>query len=276
MGGAWEIPQDLIVTTCLDRYRLSLPAKETAICRCMSCNSDLKGTRPVPLGQLPSRQGLVPNPDPVAASRDGSPSAVPAGPGLNAGVSVPIAGQHGSKGCVVASPAAGMCQGAGRSAAPWLLHYPMESRAAFLCCEAAPCSPEQQHQSCCWKQPAAAGFHLSLFTAVIAQLGSCCPLVNAEWTQVCAPLVLHHVTDTRITIRAVPAGEMRRLQREAGEREQHSPRSTAGGSPPRSILDFMASASNAAQAQQGQVWVLWSCALAQLPTLMAGCLLREH
>lgn len=56
-------------------------------------------------------------------------------------------------------------------------------------------------------------------------------------------------------------------------REQHSPSSMAGGSPPRSILDFRASAASAGQAQQGQVCVPWSSALAQLPAPMAGYLL---
>ena len=123
VGGAWETSEDVINTTC-QTYKESFcrPWKQ-AFCRCMSCNSDLKGTRPVPLGQLPSRQGLVPNPDPVAASRDGSPSAVPAGPGLNAGVSVPTAGgsmaaqgawwPHQQQECA--------------EAAPWLLHNPVEA-----------------------------------------------------------------------------------------------------------------------------------------------------
>ena len=84
------------------------------------------------------------------------------------------------------------------------------------------------------------------------------------------PLGLHNVTGTGITCCAATTGEMRRLQREAGEREQHSPRSMAGGSPPRSILDFRATASNAGQAQQGQVCMPWTCVLAQLPALIAG------
>ena len=219
----------------------------------------------MPLGQLPSRQGLVPNPDPVAASRDSSPSAVPAGPGLNAGASVLTAGQHGSKGCVVASPAAWRRRPLGCTLAPALPHG---SRAASLCCGAAPCSPEQQHHSCCWKQPAAAHPWLSLpvhsSDCCIARHGcSCCPCASAAWTQFVHPSGPQHATGTRLTRCPATAGEMRRLQREAGEREQHSPRSMAGGSPPRSILDFRASASNAGQAQQGQVCAPWSCALAQ-------------
>ena len=70
---------------------------------------------------------------------------------------------------------------------------------------------------------------------------------------VCAPLGSAMSLIQHITCCAATAGEMRRLQREAGEREQHSPRSMAGGSPPRSILDYKASTSNAKQAQQGQV-----------------------
>ena len=247
----------------------------------MSCNSDLKGTRPVPLGQLPSRQGLVPNPDPVAASRDSSPSAAPAGPGLNAGASVPTAGaawQQGVLGGVTSSRDVLWCTPFSCASA---LALPYGSGAACLCCGAAPCSRARQHHSCCWAQPAAAlSLHVCLFTAVIAassgMAAPAVPLVVQSGHSLCTPWVCTMSLVQRITCCAATAGEMRRLQREAGVREQHSPHSMAEGSPPRSILDYKASTSNAGQEQQGQVCLPWSCALALLAAQKAGYLPQEH